>query len=157
MLKTISLRITYFLFYVGHTRCTNGVSEFFCRFIVMISHENLCLNHVFMPRRLCSELIFCTRNSVAQKEGQNFSDLALLARAEHASLRYHAHIIDCQPGCTSLIAKLFSGSHTAVEPKYVFSSMHVWVGGFSPPRFRPRVGRGHEARGGRLRGPEAEN
>ncbi len=38
----------------------------------------------FMPRRLCFELNFCTRNSVAQKEGQYFSDLALLARAEHA-------------------------------------------------------------------------
>src|SRR5712692_9721906 len=94
MLKTISLRITYFLFYVGHTRCTNGVSEFFCRFIVMISHENLCLNHVFMPRRLCFELIFCTRNSVAEKEGQNFSDLALLARAYYASLRHHALVGD---------------------------------------------------------------
>jgi hypothetical protein len=28
-------------------------ASFFCRFIVMISHENLCLNHIFMPRRLC--------------------------------------------------------------------------------------------------------
>src|SRR5258708_21081927 len=98
MLKTISLRITYFLFYVGHTRCTNGVSEFFCRFIVMISHENLCLNHVFMPPCLCFELIFCTRNSVAQKEGQNFSHLALLA------------------GCPSLLAKLFSRLPTAASP-----------------------------------------
>src|SRR5260370_33246277 len=108
MLKTISLRITYFLFYVGHTRCTNGVSEFFCRFIVMISHENLCLNHVFMPRCLCFELIFCTRNSASQKERQNFSNRALLARAEHAALRHHAHVIACQPARTSLLAKLVS-------------------------------------------------
>src|SRR5260370_26994419 len=99
----------------------------------MISHENLCLNHVFMPRRLCFELIFCTRNSVAQKEGQNFSDLALLARAEHASLRYHAQVIACKPGCTSLIAKLFSGSHTAVEPKHLSFSTPRFSGGAPPP------------------------
>src|SRR5258706_7773040 len=61
-------------------------SEFFCRFIVMISHENLCLNHVCMPRRLCFELIFCLRNSVAQKEGQNFSDLALLPNPAYNGL-----------------------------------------------------------------------
>src|SRR5260221_7887048 len=93
----------------------------------MISHENLCLNHVFMPRCLCFELIFCTRNSVAQKEGQNFSHLALLA------------------GCPSLIAKLFSGLHTAVEPNFVLFSMHWCGGGLSPRPFGPLVSRGHHA------------
>src|SRR5260370_26275578 len=139
MLKTISLRITYFLFYVGHTRCTNGVSEFFISFLVMISHENLCLNHVFMPRCLCFELIFCTRNSVAQKEGQNFSHLALLA------------------GCPSLIAKLFSGLHTAVEPNRVSFSMHGCVGGLPRRRFGHLGGRDHDAGGRRFCADEPES
>src|SRR6266478_6313247 len=75
----------------------------------MISHENLCLNHVFMPRCLCFELIFCTRNSVAQKEGQNFSDLALLARAYHASFRHHALVRAC------LVANIGKGDDTVCE------------------------------------------
>src|SRR5260370_34852218 len=112
MLKTISLRITYFLFYVGHTRCTNGVSEFFCRFIVMISHENLCLNHVFMPRCLCFELIFCTRNSVAQKGGKNFPILLFLAGQEQVPCGIIAIASPAHQGCPPLFVNFSSACDT---------------------------------------------
>ena len=56
-----------------------------------------------------------------------------------------------------MIAKLFSGSHTAVEPNRVSSSMHGCVGGLPRRRFGQLIGRDHDAGGRRLGADEPES